>query len=134
MTSLGYSQLNYFVWGWGLYFIYYLVVFIEIIILFLNIYTVFNARFRREASVASNAIQTTDQITCLIICCLNCIQCDGGLTSKYLHWTQQKLKVKPVPSHENMNMIQYAMIICLLSKLSLLFQTRKVRIFFKQTS
>ena len=35
------------------------------------------ARFRRQISVASNAM-----LTYLIIYCLNCIRCDGNSTSK----------------------------------------------------
>ena len=39
--------------------------------------------FRRRISVASNAIQTIDnEMTYLIINCLNCIRCDGNSTSK----------------------------------------------------
>ena len=41
------------------------------------------ARFRRRISVASNAIQTKDnEVSQLIIYCLNCIRRDGNSTSK----------------------------------------------------
>ncbi len=43
----------------------------------------FEARFIRRISVASNAIQTIDNETAyLIVCCLNCIRCDGISTYK----------------------------------------------------
>ena len=48
----------------------------------LNI-SITKARFKRRISVASNAIQTIDnELTYLIIFCLNCIRCDGNSKSK----------------------------------------------------
>ena len=43
----------------------------------------FEARFRRRISVASNAMQTIDnEVSHLIIYCFNCIRNDGNSTSK----------------------------------------------------
>ena len=56
------------------------------------------AWFRRRIFVASNAIQTIDnEVSHLIIYCLNCIRCDGNSTSK----TGLKLGLAPIkgPCH-----------------------------------